>query len=478
MRRPGDAPASSRITQPRQLGLLAYLALARPRGLHSRDTLIALLWPGHDGARGRRALRNALYGLRQELGNNAIISVGDHLVGVDPAFVSCDAIELERTGRLAEDILSAPEPFHGLHVEDAHAFDEWMSGERDRLRDLLQSHRQPQDAPVLHASPPALRRPHSLDAAAMYARGHFLFLRTAHGGSTEELLRSRDYFERARALDPTFAPALAGLANFHAVAARRGVLSPFHDAFARAIALSHEALAMDPTLAIPHVHLAVQALYLDDDWERAGREFATAVTKDPEYAEGRRFLGVWLGLVGRLDEAQREMEEAARLEPDIPHMLSSLASARLATGDRAGAEEALRRTLALDPRHTPARARLVQLLEEDERYAEALAERRRAPTMPGAEEFARAHAEGGREGYRRVLHDALRAEAHSIETRLVERHPATVNDIFSPPIVRLVALLLRLGDRKRARRWQLQGAAERPALARWLASIPELRTGR
>jgi len=437
--------------------------------------LIALLWPGHDDARGRRALRNALYGLRQELGNNAIISVGDHLVGLDPAFVSCDAIDLERTGSLAVDILATPEPFHGLHVDDAHAFDEWMSGERQRLHDLLRSHRQPQNAPAPHGTPPALRRPHSLDAAAMYARGHFLFLRTAHGGSTEELLHSRDYFERARALDPTFAPALAGLANFYAVAARRGVLTPFRDTFDRAISLSHEALAMDPTLAIPHVHLAVQALYLDDDWERAGRDFATAVAKDPEYAEGHRFHGVWLGLVGRFDEALRAMEEAARLEPDIPHMLSSLGAARLAIGDRAGAESALRRTLAIDPRHAPARGRLLQLLEEDGRYHEALAERRRAPAMPGAEDFARAHAEDEREGYRRVLHNALRAEATAIETRLVERPPATVNDIFSPPIVRLVTLFLRLGDLKRARQWQLQGAAERPALARWLASIPELR---
>ena len=63
----------------------------------------------------------------------------------------------------------------------------------------------------------------------MYARGHFLFLRTVHGGQAEELLRSRDYFERALAIDPAFAPALAGLSNFYALAARRSVLTPFRD---------------------------------------------------------------------------------------------------------------------------------------------------------------------------------------------------------------------------------------------------------
>lgn len=470
-----DAPTSSRITQPRQLGLLCYLALARPRGLHARDTLIALLWPDHDATRGRRALRNALHGLRQQLGANAIISVGDHLVGLDPAYISCDAIELERGGAVATAELSPPEPLHGLHVEGAGEFDRWMSEERTRLRTLMAQRRQLHVATAPRAPLVALRRPHSPDAAAMYARGHYLFLRTAHGGAPEELLRSRDYFERALALDPTFAPAVAGLSNFYAVAARRGVLVPFHEHFAQAIALSHQALGMDETLAIPHVHFAAQALYLDDDWDRAGREFATAVAKDPEYAEGHRFYGVWLGMVGRDAEALQEMEEAVRLEPDIAHMQSSLGAARLAVGDRAGAEEALRQTLAIDPRHAPARGRLVRLLEEDGRIDEALAERRRSPALLGADAFAAAHADAGSDGYRRVLLETMRAEAAAIETRLVERHPTTVNDIYSPPIVRLVSLYAQLGDRKRAREWQLQGMAERPALARWFASIPELR---
>src|SRR3954469_24310122 len=33
------------LAQRRRVALLAYLALATPRGLHSRDTLLALFWP-------------------------------------------------------------------------------------------------------------------------------------------------------------------------------------------------------------------------------------------------------------------------------------------------------------------------------------------------------------------------------------------------------------------------------------------------
>ncbi|HEX4934945.1 MAG TPA: tetratricopeptide repeat protein [Gemmatimonadaceae bacterium] len=475
VQRADAATESSTITQPRLLALLCYLALARPRGLHARDTLIDLVWPDSDKTRGRRAIRNALYALRQALGANAIISVGENLVGLDPAVVSCDAIELERHGTDAFDASSPPEPFHGLHVDGAQPFDLWLSGERERLRGLLAERRHRHVVPRSASVTTTLRRPHTLDAAAMYARGHYLFLRTAHGGPAEDLLRSRDYFERARALDPTFAPAVAGLANFYAVASRRGVLAPFREVFGEGIRLAREALAMDETLAIPHVHFAVQALYLDDDWELAEREFATAVAKDPEYAEGHRFYGVWLGMAWRHDEALREMELAARLEPDIPLIVSSLAASRLAVGDRAGAESALRHTLALDPRHAPARARLVQLLEEEGRIAEALAERQRVPVMRDSDLLATAYATDGVEGYHRQLRESWRDEVGLIEARLVERHPESVQDIFAPPIVRLVTLLARLGDATGVRSWQLQGVAARPALARWFASIPELR---
>ena len=80
-----DAASTSRLTQPRHLALLCYLLLARPRGLHARDALIALLWPELDDRRGRQALRNALHGIRRALGPLAILSVGEGLVGVDPA---------------------------------------------------------------------------------------------------------------------------------------------------------------------------------------------------------------------------------------------------------------------------------------------------------------------------------------------------------------------------------------------------------
>jgi tetratricopeptide (TPR) repeat protein len=481
VRRAGDPPEVSLVTQPRHVALLCYLALARPRGLHARDSIIALLWPEHDAQRGRRALRNALHGLRQLLGPNLIVAAGDGLVGLDPSQLQCDALELERTPMLASlgNEADLGEPFEGFHVDEAAPFDWWLSRERDRLNALRQN-RANSDVVVtrprtrtLHTTPTPARSD-GVDPYSLFIRGNFLFLRSAHGGAPDELLQSRVLFERALALDESYAPALAGLSNFFAVAARRELLTPFHHWFAQAIAYSYRALEADPTLAIPHVHLAVEAMYLRDELDRAGEHFEMAVSNDPSYAEGHRFYGVWLTLMQRHDDALRAMETAAALEPDIPHIQSSLAAARIAVGDDAGGESALRQTLMLDAKHGPARERLLRLFERQERFDEAIAERLRDPTLDGAADFADAWRSNGATGYRQAREEEVARAIAILEPRILARAPTTVSDIYAPPVVRLIALYAQLGAWKKVRSWQLQACAERPALAHWIASLPEL----
>jgi len=55
----GGAPVAA-VTQPKRLALLLYLALAEPSGPHSRESLMALLWPEADAESTRHSLRNTL----------------------------------------------------------------------------------------------------------------------------------------------------------------------------------------------------------------------------------------------------------------------------------------------------------------------------------------------------------------------------------------------------------------------------------
>ena len=133
----GDGPGAG-VTQPKLLALLLYLALAEPSGPQSRDSLVALLWPDADDESTRHSLRNTLYGLRQALGEGAIVSRGEGYVELDPAVVRCDAVEVR--GLLAaqrwKEALAgwrgdlAP----GFHVSGAPEFERWLDEQRADLR--------------------------------------------------------------------------------------------------------------------------------------------------------------------------------------------------------------------------------------------------------------------------------------------------------------------------------------------------------
>lgn len=68
------------VAQPKRAALLAYLALAHPRGPHRRDTLLPLFWPEQDTEHARNALSQAVHFLRRSLGSEAVVgSDGDGL---------------------------------------------------------------------------------------------------------------------------------------------------------------------------------------------------------------------------------------------------------------------------------------------------------------------------------------------------------------------------------------------------------------
>ena len=126
------------LSQPKRLALLVFLATARPRGFHSRDTLLGLCWPESDDAAARNALRQALHYLRRSLGEEAITSRSDRDVGVDPAVVWCDAaafdsaIEEKRYRDALE--LYQGDFLPGFFLEEAPEIERWLDEERTRRR--------------------------------------------------------------------------------------------------------------------------------------------------------------------------------------------------------------------------------------------------------------------------------------------------------------------------------------------------------
>ena len=138
-----DSPQGAVVsTQPKRLALLAYLAVASPRGIHRRDSLLGLFWPelGQDEA--RRALRQALYHLRQVIGSDAIAARSDDQVGLVDGKLWCDVVELEQASDAGDEAglaravaLYQGDFLAGLFLPEVSPdLEEWIDRTRSRLR--------------------------------------------------------------------------------------------------------------------------------------------------------------------------------------------------------------------------------------------------------------------------------------------------------------------------------------------------------
>ena len=129
------------LSGPKRLALLTYLILAKPRGYHRRDTIIALFWPekGQKGA--RNSLSNMLYQIRGSLGNSIVLNRGTEELCINRDLIWCDVFAFEEN--LKQDKLTPAIQLYrgdlltGFHVKDiSNDFLDWLENERERLRKL------------------------------------------------------------------------------------------------------------------------------------------------------------------------------------------------------------------------------------------------------------------------------------------------------------------------------------------------------
>jgi serine/threonine-protein kinase len=127
------------LAQPRRMALLAYLAVASPRGFHRRDQLLTLFWPDDDADRARSSLNRAIYFLRHELGDDVIVSRGVEELGVDFEKLWCDAAAFDDACDrndldLALDLYRG-DLLTGFFASRAAGFERWLETTRARLRE-------------------------------------------------------------------------------------------------------------------------------------------------------------------------------------------------------------------------------------------------------------------------------------------------------------------------------------------------------
>ncbi len=131
----------------------------------------------------------------------------------------------------------------------------------------------------------------------------------------ESLAKAKESFEQTLALDPSYAPAYAGLAVFYyglgALSIKRMTeMAPL----AKVAAL--KALTIDPTLSEAHSVLGLITGAVEYDWKSAERNFQAAMAVDPVPSLVRvRFALYFLTPMRRFDEAVAQYRRALETDP-------------------------------------------------------------------------------------------------------------------------------------------------------------------
>ena len=259
---------------------------------------------------------------------------------------------------------------------------------------------------------PARARSVDPEVYELYLRGGFYF----NKGFASDWRKSQEYFERAIAKDPSYAPAYAGLARFYWREAAAGTLAP-QEAWPKAEAAARRALELDDNLAEAHVALADIRLVRDWNWEEAAREFGRALELNPNSPNARSRYAYYLRVMARPEEAVREMKRALELDPLQVDLSDRLAFELFFARRYDEAIEQLRQSLELDPNSYFAHGQLAVLFERKGREREAAGEMIKELTGEGnaalAGQFERLYKASGyraarRFQYQREIEDELK----------------------------------------------------------------------
>ena len=152
-----------------------------------------------------------------------------------------------------------------------------------------------------------------------YLRGRFELSR--HKIPVPDVVRLS--FERAIALDPAYAPAYAGLADFYRSSAVSSDQNAVRD-WPPAEQNANRALALDSENAEAHAALAQIKLQRDWDWRGAREHALRALQLNPSLPEAHIVYARYLRIAGNMTEAVNQRKQAVALDPlrtDLTEML-------------------------------------------------------------------------------------------------------------------------------------------------------------
>src|SRR6266487_4685231 len=256
------------------------------------------------------------------------------------------------------------------------------------------------------AAVPAARPEHDTAAYDLYLQGLYL----SNKSDEENLRKSLNLFQQALDKDPNFARAWTGIAKAWEWLADAYV-RPL-EAYPKVKEAASKALALDERDAEAHCYLGETKRILDYDFAGEEAELKRALEIDPNSATAHLFMSFLKCAQGDLGEGIKQIQEAERLDPLAPIIISSAVERYLAADRLDDAMSAGKRVLQVDPNYIYFDPVLADAYREkgDLQEAAALYEKAQAVTHSPSAGLAITYAKMGR-----------RADAHRVLDQLIEK---------------------------------------------------------
>jgi TolB-like protein/DNA-binding winged helix-turn-helix (wHTH) protein/tetratricopeptide (TPR) repeat protein len=190
----------------------------------------------------------------------------------------------------------------------------------------------------------ANRKPVEPAVIESYFRGRFELAR--HTLPVPDAARA--HFQRAIELDPSYAPAYAGLADFYSSSAM-GNDEGTEQAWRVAEKYATQALSLDSESAETHAAIAGIKLMHDWDWHAAREHALRALQLNPSLPEAHSVYARYLRTAGNVEEALNQRKLAVALDPLRVDLKDLLLFEHYFSRDYQSIVASARQTLAIDP---------------------------------------------------------------------------------------------------------------------------------
>jgi serine/threonine-protein kinase len=182
------------------------------------------------------------------------------------------------------------------------------------------------------------------EAYELFLKGrHHAYKYTAQGWQ-----RAIEFFEKAIALQPDYALALAGIAAARGCQWFFGLL-PAEQVIPQCRADNARALSIDDGLADAYLSLGIVTFFYDWDWRGAERAFLRSIELKPNNGEALAYYALFLAFEGRVDEAMTAGRNALALDPLAPLINMHVGWACFTAGETAAASQQAAKMIEIDP---------------------------------------------------------------------------------------------------------------------------------